>query len=726
MLGLPTDILLFLVSCALALVLIVGNVYLSYSITRRVLPEADGITRWCAQCVVGLALATLGFHVLALLGLFRPFPATASVLIAVTACRWRGPSFKELGSVVRADLSAGKNYIFAVTTRFQKILLSVYALMVLGLGERVLLLPPVGWDSLTYRAFRPALWVQQGDVWFDKGFWAGWGNTGYPAGGEVLWAWSMLPFHSDLLLGAGDFVVWCFLFPSLYGLCSELSFGRSRSLAITIYCAFVPVGFFMVGSGYVDNYLSLCMVLAALFGIRYIRSAQPIDLVLLFLCLGLASGIKYRAYPSIVLGAVVAVSFVFRRKGFSPGAWAVIAAAVASMFVFILPWWGYNIAVKGDPIYPYGAGLSHRWHSFMTSDVVFRDSPSEDHSERKSPPPNDSASGADRVPARPANEIAAVGKMFTNNPGMPPTFGFLSGVVLLLFPFGLFSLWRVEGRTALFLCSLILGFLILYFSPIHADVRLQYSHTNARYLLTSFFLMTVIGLHAVRNVPEAPFATILMCIPLVQLSARIAVDWRPYEAPHAFTLTFTIVCVFLVLRYMHSRGYRRSLVVAGVVGLIFFLGVAQWNREIVRYRAYRNSFFFHNFPRYWVSAAEQVDVSSDNRKIAITRGAGAESLTAFAYPFLGRRLQNSVHRFPPSPREPDRFFSEGEAATDTADYDRWRERLSRAEISHVMSFRPSSLELSWMRLHPESFEPVHAGDGFGLYRLRDRPARPPR
>jgi hypothetical protein len=59
-----------------------------------------------------------------------------------------------------------------------------------------------------------------------------------------------------------------------------------------------------------------------------------------------------------------------------------------------------------------------------------------------------------------------------------------------------------------------------------------------------------------------------------------------------------------------------------------------------------------------------------------------------------------------------------------AEYATWLRRLANAEITHVMSFLPPSVELTWMRENPQAFSRVAGqGDRWGLFEVRS-PARP--
>src|SRR5439155_10110040 len=98
----------------------------------------------------------------------------------------------------------------------------VLSILVAIVVAHSLLLPPLGWDSLTYHAVKAARWVQRAGFVdaVAPGTWAVYRN--YWAGAEVLTAWSMLPFHADTLAMAMQAVHWLLLGLAIIALVREL------------------------------------------------------------------------------------------------------------------------------------------------------------------------------------------------------------------------------------------------------------------------------------------------------------------------------------------------------------------------------------------------------------------------------------------------------------------------------------------------------------------------
>jgi hypothetical protein len=126
--------------------------------------------------------------------------------------------------------------------------------------------------------------------------------------------------------------------------------------------------------------------------------------------------------------------------------------------------------------------------------------------------------------------------------------------------------------------------------------------------------------------------------------------------------------------------------------------------------------------RTWMPAVALVDNPPERYRIAITSAPTQNADNWFAYPFMGRRLQNEVVYVPISGDGHLRHFGSEQENADllhTADFWAWNLRLRRAGVTHVMSFSPPGMESAWMAAHPESFERL-AGrvDDWSLYLVR--------
>jgi hypothetical protein len=72
--------------------------------------------------------------------------------------------------------------------------------------------------------------------------------------------------------------------------------------------------------------------------------------------------------------------------------------------------------------------------------------------------------------------------------------------------------------------------------------------------------------------------------------------------------------------------------------------------------------------------------------------------------FMGCLLQNRLVYVPVTEDGRIGHFPRGYSKSVQGDYTSWLQRLKQNKVTHVMSFLPRSLEVSWMRSHPESFQ----------------------
>jgi len=167
----------------------------------------------------------------------------------------------------------------------------------------------------------------------------------------------------------------------------------------------------------------------------------------------------------------------------------------------------------------------------------------------------------------------------------------------------------------------------------------------------------------------------------------------------------------------------RLTVRLAIVGVALF-GLTS-ARDGLRSQLFHSDYTLHWFAgwRYWVDAADIMDVPHQHLRVAVLGGAEQNQDNWFVYPFMGRRLQNEVVYVPPTGTGRLQNYDGGQLWTSlvqSSNYWAWRMRLAKLQISHVMSFRPASIELGWMEAHPESFERLAGAAGdWGLFAVRE-------
>ena len=144
-------------------------------------------------------------------------------------------------------------------------------------------------------------------------------------------------------------------------------------------------------------------------------------------------------------------------------------------------------------------------------------------------------------------------------------------------------------------------------------------------------------------------------------------------------------------------------------------------RNHTHHKAASKSIVLHRIQKYWRKAAVLVDSPDVSRRIAITSGPSQRSDNWFMYFFLGKRLQNELFYIPVTTDGRIIDFGPDSEREKSGDFDSWLSRLYKNKITHVMSFKPTSMELSWMKERPRLFKHL-AGNKktWGLYRLNPR------
>lgn len=250
------QLMIFWSKCLVACFLVFGMFFVASGIVDRFLGKDVLSARWSATIVVGLWIATIGFHLLAATGILRFWVVMVAVACMVGMVRFSGYSFRTLINAMRHDELVLKNFLLLETNPLQKCLLIILAMGVLLVAGRGAILPPLSWDALTYHAVKAGMWAQSGQIRLMEAP-GGWSHYRmFPGGGETLQALSMLPFHSDLLVCLVDFVEWLCLIPALFLLGRCVGLERKSSFIGGLFCLFLPCVVFSVGSCYVDLILA--------------------------------------------------------------------------------------------------------------------------------------------------------------------------------------------------------------------------------------------------------------------------------------------------------------------------------------------------------------------------------------------------------------------------------------------------------------------------------------
>jgi hypothetical protein len=696
-----------LLRAASALILILGTSYVSYALANRALRGSPLAVRWTGTAVVGLWLASIGFHLLLQLHLFTLPAALAGVAALVAAVRTRGMAFSEFARRVARDACWFRRFWRTQSGFLPRALTATVAFLAATTTARALILPPLGWDTHTYHLVKAGMWVQTGGpLTLDAP--GGWSfYRSYFGGGEILTAWAMLPFGSDLLAGLVDAVHWLLIGVAVYALGQELGLrARQRALAAA-YVLSIPCLRFQVGTGYVEPALDLALAAAALFAVRFLRRREPGAIGLTLMALGVAAGIKISAWPSagfLLLALAGGVAATRRRRrelllAFGAGG---LAAALAAG-----PWLVRNALETGYPLSTTPIEVAGITLGKENPALIWYGERPEVRAYELGP------------------ELQAITAMLGSPLEAGPHLSAASAIPLALFIPGWIALLRRRPGGALALLGVVSGLVVFFYNPGFSVARHVFAWVNGRFLVPIVSVAVLVSLP--RSARPGPggrvYAGILWLWTLVHVAVGTAAGWGSFELLAIPGLVLFGGALWMLGRHLvrHPSPRIGRLVRLAFPAALACLAVANLDflRQATRYRAVAESTVFHGHARYWGVGAKAVDDPGTERQIAVTAGPYRDADNWGLYLFLGRRLQNELHYIPIT--ESGRIVEFGPegmreaAASSTA----WLRRLDENGITEVMSFEPAGIELFWLERRPDLFERIAGnGESWGVYRVR--------
>lgn len=690
--------------------------YVSHALSLRMLPVAGAAERWSMASVFGVAAAISSFQLLALFTAFRLDTAVAlSFLTAVATYFATGRSPKLVARTVAADLVVAVRFAAGDGRWPVRLARCSFAALALSMLSRALILPPLGWDSITYHATKAAMWVQTGGALpFDlPGGWALYRH--YPPGGEILGAWAMLPFHDDTLYLWVDVAAWLMWAPILTSLQRELGLPRRVQAAVTAYLMCVSSIYYFVPSGYVEPTLYLLIYAGVWLVVRALRGKDVgTSSALGTLSLATAATVKITALPFVLLGAaVLLVKYLRQRRelgratiGFGVG----LLLSIPTLGLMLLR----NATELGQPLGPYPLTLFGL--------VLAEGSPQlAAYSEWL----------LGFVDAREALEHTWT--PFGIVAGLEvPSLGPLTPLWVVGSVFGVAALCRRRPVVALFVGSVAVVQLGLFFSPGFEAVRVTHGAATGRFL------------HAFLSVS----VMLTLCLPFSRAALRLLVG--------AMVLVASAMCVTQVVTFSSELEYGTLLASAALllggglavpwlgsrfgdvrVGMcllvapLFLLVVGsdplRSVRDAIRYRAAEEVTVAHALPRDWVPAARLLDRPEEPLALAVTKGFTPAYNDGFTYFLLGRRLQNRLHYI--SVRDDGavpEYLGRPPVPAGQLDDAAWTRRVVDAGIDYVVTLPPPYVERAWMAERPGLFREARAGrDRSGTFEVlpNRRPGR---
>lgn len=683
-----------------ALWLVVCVLAASARLVHWALPGVGVPLRLSSILAAGTWLATAGFHLLRTLGCF----SIAGALIASGVVMFAALRFER----ERAPLSAVLTNDWKALRRVARLLRrGPYNLPTIVLGAfvallllRSLLVPPLGWDSLTYHGPRAAQWVQSGKFTFDPGP----GSFGmyrlFFGGGELLEAWAMLPFHSDLLLNLGNGVQWLAVGLASWALARALGLSEpfaSTSAAVVLLCPTLQVE---MGSGYIEAPLNAALLHGMAITVHCLRRPSGRAALLGAMSLGVALGIKLTAAPAgLVCAAVLLLRMTFASQLSVADRARWLSVCTACLVVPVAPWLIAAYLETGYPLSPapvevFGIRLGVA-DALMT---WYQDRP-------------------ELKPFVWEHEKRALALMLSPIGTINESLGVLFCIPLLASLVGFVALVRRRPGAALLIAAAIVSCLLLHFSGSMLVLRMIWPISVSRYLIAMVALTVPLSLAWCRRDRPLALAYRLLLLAWPVYGAFYWVRWgsAPWEWRELMIWGVLITMLGATIAFSLKRSYRVGLLIF-VLAWAWGCSALQVRRDQTRDKAYRESTSLHNIPRHWVDAVRFVEEPDVSHRIAVTGGAVKSSDTWFTYFFMGSRLQNELVYIPPTrDGKVGQFMPYGDLEG-RVDRGRWMKTLKERGVTEVLTFTPASLEQAWMDADAGQFKKLAGGADWGLYR----------
>jgi hypothetical protein len=659
------------------------------------------LERAVATAIAGAWLATAGFAVLAGLRAFTlPAALAATFVLAVLAWRHDPDALRAL----RRELRAWRRLSQRARRGRGRTWCLALAFCALPVLLHPLLIPPLGWDALTYHAVKAALWVQDAGALHLRapGPWSFYATSF--AGASVLTSWAMLPFHSDLLAGAAEALQWIGLGLALWALARALGVREPLAGAASSFALALPAVRLLIGGGYDEPLLCLCFIAGCLFALRFATRRDTGYALLAFAAIGLAVGTKLTfARPCAVVLAFVCVHALRRDFAFTRGL-AISGAGAALAGAVIAPWPWRALLETGLPLSPLPAEVLG---------VKLGAAPPELQWYMHRPELIDDA----------AAELRTLANLFGDLGHGREVPTALALVPLVLAPLGLWSLRRARGGAAWMLGACIAADILSYASVELRVVRLRYFDTMSRFLLVTVLLAIVLSAAWASRRPAIarPYTLALRAAALFLLASYASVGWSSTSALAAAVAVAVLASCVVIARIARTwpRAGRAAIYVTLAALLLPALAAA---RTSLRYTLMQSDFAIHRHPTYFTRDAQALDQRERAYVIAVTGGPQQDLDRWFVYPFLGEHLQNRVLYVSPLASGAVSHFGTPalhRAFFDQADPAAWVRRLRGAGVSHVVSFDPPSAELRIMQDNPKLFRRISDAQlhAYGVFEL---------
>ncbi len=176
--------------------------------------------------------------------------------------------------------------------------------------------------------------------------------TGYPKGGELIEAWSMLVAHADTFV---DITQLPFLFLGIYGLyetATTLGADKRHARFAALLYAFIPIVLNQLKTSYVD--VMLCSLFTAGLAMVVHRKLNKLDLLLVGIIFSLIVSIKSTGFLFVIVLLPLLIWNLYQVFGKEITAYLQPVLLIASPMIFGVYWYVKDYVLYHTPLYPFG------------------------------------------------------------------------------------------------------------------------------------------------------------------------------------------------------------------------------------------------------------------------------------------------------------------------------------------------------------------------------------
>lgn len=677
---------------------------------KRFHSDLPNAARWTAIGMLCICLIIIIFMVTAHLHLFDRGVVTVLCLVLAIIAHLTLKHHCALS----IELKAITNWLkWAIASRGN--LLFITVVVVISISTiRALLMPPLSWDSLVYHLFFAGTWVQQkGMVLLSVPIEMD-ACTHFPINGEMIAAWAMLPFHSDLMVNLINFPFFLLGSFAFYALAREFNLNKKfASLLVCLVC-FSPMIYSYITTTYVDIPVFAELIGAVLFFFRFLRIKHRMDAIFIFLCLGLAIGTKLTAlHITALICSFTFFSILWKnlKQNNFLSSLSLIGVGLGMMILI-----GGNQYIKnwhqaGNPLYPYQISVGK--HTLFSGSIYLEKVAQE------------MGLGTRQL------DFANVQAMFSYSPTdhprtAGPKFLFLVivAVASLIFKPQVKPKYRFWLLTLLWLIPM---FLFYFDNSVNSVLaRRFWPNDCSRFLITPLALATLVALLQFART-RTIFPLINFLLPLFIIADLFMVNYRfryPIFNYLFWFLSISTIGIFLVVKSLANFNNSKSirLLLAIFVGVIILVLTAttlklQEYKDTTRLSYFKYYTALHDFPRQFADGWNWCDNPDTPQTIALTTGKAHSGHNWFFYPLMGSHLQNrvvfaSINRKGVYPTHIDRGLS-----NENGDFNTWRYNLQAQNVDLIFVQEPFPIELKWIKSNPEFFKLKHQDADFYIYQF---------